>query len=87
MDNIPWRHYTPPHPAKRSGGGHNPYTFIFHPHIRRARTQAHRHEEVGTDIDDTLFDADATKAEDDDIEEDDLSDLVIIDDIDEENNL
>ena len=42
-------HHAPPHPAKHSGGGHNPCTFIFHPHIRRACTQAHRHEEVGTD--------------------------------------
>ena len=50
VDNIPWRHYAPPHPAKHSGGGHNPCTFIFHPHIRRSCVpQAHRHEEIGTD--------------------------------------
>ena len=30
-----------------TGGGHNPCTFIFHPHIRRACTQAHRHEAQG----------------------------------------
>lgn len=36
---------------------------------------------------DEMYDEDETKADDDDVEEDDLSDLVIVDDLEDESNL